>query len=212
MSIAIGINAVGYFSAGPTPSFLLEKGELRNHPLWTTAFYFHVAAAVVCLSVGPLLMVSRLVRSKRWRGREIHTVLGYVYLNAVLWVAAPMGLIISPVSKGGALAAAGFIVTGILWWYTTWRGYTAIRGGDTRGHICFMVRSYAIALSAIAFRIIQVALSVVLDNYPNYIASVWLSLLVSVWLSEACIARHFPDQCVLRWSIFSFRNLSQGKV
>lgn len=52
-----------------------------------------------------------------------------------------------------------------------------------------MVRSFSIALSAVFFRVIQTGLGWV-DVAPetNYIASIWLSLLASVWLAESCIA------------------------
>ena len=192
---AILYNAKVYFQSGPTPVFLLEKGELRHHVLWRTAFLFHIVGAIVCLAAGPLLMFGRLIRQK-----QFHRVVGYIYLNAVLWIAAPTGLIISPVAKGGWISAAGFTLTGVLWWVASWFSYRAIRRGDVPAHICWAVRSYAIALSAVAFRVIQIALSFVLNNQANYVASVWLSLIASIWISEICIARHYcRNQSTSRW-------------
>lgn len=184
------VNSTIYFRNVPTPNFLLEKGELRFSPLWRTAFYFHVIASCVCLATGPFLMIPKLIGFRR-----LHAVLGYAYLNAVLWVAAPTGLIISPVAKGGPISAAGFFITGLMWWYATWLGYRAIRhrhNFDLTAHICWMVRSYAIALSAVAFRVIQQMLAYdPFDANTNYTLSVWLSLVVSLWISETCIHRQF---------------------
>ncbi len=186
-------NATIYFRNVPTPTFLLEKGDLRFSPLWRTAFFFHVIASCVCLATGPLLMIPKLIGFRR-----LHAVLGYTYLNAVLWIAAPTGLIISPVAKGGPISAAGFFITGLMWWYATWLGYRAIRSRhsfDLTAHICWMVRSYAIALSAVAFRIIQQALAYgPFDANTNYTLSVWLSLFVSLWISETCICRQFKNR------------------
>ncbi|NND96467.1 MAG: DUF2306 domain-containing protein [Pirellulaceae bacterium] len=189
-TVSIWISATTYFRPGPTPLFLLEKGDLQDNVFWRTAFYFHVIGSCLCLAAGPLLMIGRLIR---WR--SFHRVVGYFYLNSVLWVAAPCGLMISPNAKAGQMAAAGFLLTGVLWWTTTWLAYRSIRGGDLSSHIRWAVRSYAIALSAIAFRFIQLALSqnifgFQMDHDSNYIASVWLSLIVSVWISETCISRH----------------------
>lgn len=188
-SLGILVAVTVYFDSMRTAIFLLEKGELRHHPLWKTAFYFHIIGSCICLAIGPLLMFLRLIRVRRF-----HAVVGYVYLNAVLWVAAPTGLIISPVAKAGWLSALGFIVTGVLWWWCTWRGYKTIGEIDVRPHIFWMLRSYSIALSAVWFRVVQHLMAFAVPNVSdsfNYIASVWLSLLISLWISEACIRRHF---------------------
>ena len=134
-------------------------------------------------------MIMRLIRLRRF-----HAAVGYVYLNAVLWIAAPTGLIISPASKGGSIAAAGFLVTGLLWWYTTWMGYRTIRVKKRGAHVTWMIRSYSIALSAVWFRAIQILLAAgipSIDNTTIYIASVWLSLLASLLISEASILSIF---------------------
>lgn len=189
VSALILMNASIYFRSGPTPIFLLEKGDLRFDSLWRTAFFFHVIGACVCLAIGPLLMIRRLIRYQR-----LHAVLGYTYVNAVIWVAGPTGMIISPTAKGGALAALGFLVTGLFWWLSTWLGYRAIKKNEMTSHIRWMVRSYSIALTAVWFRIIQIGLSFAFNNTSSYIAAVWLSLLVSIWVSETCISRHFKTK------------------
>src|SRR5690349_14607025 len=109
-------NNANYFSAGPTPRFLLEKGSWAQSPLWLSAFYFHIVGASICLAAGTPLMFPRWTRKyPAWHRR-----LGYVYLNVVLWMAAPTGLMMAPVAKGGLWGAAGFTLAGLLWWQTTW--------------------------------------------------------------------------------------------
>jgi len=186
---AIIISNAIYFQSAATPRFLLEKGDLARASWWLAAFYFHVVGASVCLIAGTPLMFPQWTR----RHPAWHRFLGYIYLNAVLWMAAPSGLVLSLTAKGGLLGTSGFALAGVLWWSSTWSGYRAIRQGQVQAHIRAMVRSYSWALSAPAFRAIQAALFLLgLDDSPNYIASLWLSIAASVWLAESHLHRNQP--------------------
>jgi hypothetical protein len=178
-------NAI-YLDGGTTPRFLLEKGHWARNPLWLAAFYFHVAGASVCLAAGtPLMFPSWTRKHPKW-----HRWLGYVYLNAVLWMASPSGIALALTAKGGLLGTTGFVLAGGLWWCTTWYGYRAIRRGDVPGHIRAMVRSYSWALSAPVFRVFQLMLFLLgLEDGTNYIVSLWLSIAASVWLAESYLYR-----------------------
>ena len=111
-SLAIVISNAIYFDGGPTPRFLLEKGSWAHTPWWLATFYAHIAGASICLLAGTPLMFPRWTS----RHRAWHRRLGYVYFNAVLWVAAPSGLALALTAKGGAWGTLGFAVAGILWW------------------------------------------------------------------------------------------------
>ena len=76
-------------------------------------------------------MVMRLIQTRRF-----HSFIGYIYLNTVLWIAAPTGLLISSASKGGFWAATGFLITGIYWWISTWLGYQTIQSADRKRPRC----------------------------------------------------------------------------
>jgi hypothetical protein len=175
-----------YFSGGERPRFLLEKGDWARNPWWLAAFYFHVVGASACLAVGAPLMFPQWTRSHpAWHRR-----LGYVYLNAVLWTAAPSGIALALAAKGGLWGTTGFTLAGVLWWQTTWSGYRAIRRRDVGGHVRAMVRSYSWALSAPAFRAIQAALyGVGVADSTNYTVSLWLSIAASVCLAESFLGR-----------------------
>lgn len=184
------LNNLVYFDGGATPRFLLEKGDLAHHPLWRTALYFHVLSASICLAAGFPLMFPR------WTGRHPagHRLLGYVYINSVLWMAAPTGLLMAPVAKGGWWGSAGFALMAALWWHTTWSGYRAIVEGRLADHVQAMVRSYSLALSAPVFRVFQAILfGCELDDELNYIVSLWLSIAASVFLSESFRQRRAID-------------------
>lgn len=183
------INNAVYFQNGGEPRFFLEKGAVVAMPIWRAAFYFHVVGASICLVTGIPLMFSKLLRYRR-----LHRNLGYLYLNSVLWMAAPAGLVMAPFAKGGTLGVLGFSLLGMLWWWTTWTGYLSIRRNDLPGHIRGMVRSYSLALSALSFRLFQAGLFYAgLADRSNYIVSLWLSLAASLWLSETCLQRRLPS-------------------
>lgn len=174
-----------YFLEDVTPIFLFEKGSLRHWAVWRTALYFHIVGAGLCLATGLPLMFKQLLRFKL-----LHRVLGYIYFNSVLWVAAPAGLIMAPFAKGGFWGAAGFILTGVPWWVTTWLGYRAIRRREIEQHVRWMIRSFSLALSAIWFRLIQYSLfHCGMEDQSNYLLSLWLSLGVSLFTAEMCIVR-----------------------
>jgi hypothetical protein len=174
------------YLSGQQPRFLWEKGELASSPLWLAAFYFHIAGASVCLAAGfPLMFPRWTQKHPLW-----HRGLGYVYFTSVLWMAAPSGVALAFTAKGGPLGTLGFALGGALWWYTTWTGYRAIRRGQVAEHIRAMIRSYSLALSAPAFRLIQAGLFFAgLNDAANYIVSLWLSIVVSVVLAESCLHR-----------------------
>jgi len=180
------LNNTIYLQVGATPRFLLEKAELTRSSWWIALFYFHVVGASVSLVAGTLLMFPEWTLSHPvW-----HRLLGYIYVNAVLWMAAPSGLALATTAKGGLWGTIGFALAGAFWWGTTWSGYCAIRRGDIPAHIRAMVRSYSWALSAPAFRSIQAILMLLgLEDTTNYIVSLWLSIVASIWLAESYLHR-----------------------
>lgn len=180
-------NTLVYFQSEFVPGFLVEKGEIAKNRIWSAAFYFHVTSSCVVMVAGTFLFFSQLLKYRR-----LHLILGYIYINGVLWIAAPTGLIMSPFAKGGLPGAVGFAATGILWWYVTWKGYQAIRQKRVNDHIMWMVRSWCLSLSAVMFRVLHVGLAIPgFAPLTNYVMSIWLSLIVNVWFAEFFIARNF---------------------
>ena len=179
-------NSHVYFDGGPKARFFYEKGAVAETGWWKAAFYFHVLAASTCLLVGiPLMFPAWTKRHPQW-----HRGLGYLYINAVLWVAVPTGMILAVVAKGGWLSSVGFGFAGVMWWGTTWVGYTTIRDGQITPHIRAMIRSYCWALSAPIFRLVQISLLPLdLSDDANYVWSLWLSSAAAMVLAETCLWR-----------------------
>jgi uncharacterized membrane protein len=189
----IVLNSLPYFSSRMNLAFLVEKGELAYDPTWRWCFLGHVLGGIVCLITAPFLFWNGLLR----RAPRLHRVLGRVYGAIVLGCAAPAGLYLALFAKGGPAGKAGFLVLGLLWWGATARGVQAIVSRRVAEHRRWMVRSYALALSAVFFRLFHVSFYVVgMADEPNYILSLWLSLAASLVAGEAVVRRSPSDAAI----------------
>jgi hypothetical protein len=180
------VNSLPYFSMRRNFAFLSEKGPLVADPLWRGCFYGHVLGGVVCFLTGPFLLWNRLLA----RFPKLHRRLGRLYGVVVLGWAGPTGLYLACHAKGGVPGRAAFLLLGLLWWGSTARGVQAIVARRTAEHRAWMLRSYAIALSAVFFRIAHAALFWAgLPDETNYVWSLWFSLAASLAAGEALVRR-----------------------
>jgi uncharacterized membrane protein len=119
------------------------------------AFYAHVVAGGVALVCAPFQLWAGLRRRRpgvhRWTGRA------YVAAVAVGGVA---GLVLVPVNQAGLVGTLGFGALAVLWLWTTWRGYRAVRGGDVAAHQDWMTRSFALTYAGVTLRLWTTALVV----------------------------------------------------
>jgi len=189
----IVVNSLPYFSSRTNLAFLVEKGTLASDPAWRLCFLGHVLGGIVCLVTAPFLFWTRLLR----KAPRLHRVLGRVYGAMVLGCAAPAGLYLSAFAKGGVAGKAGFLVLGLLWWGATARGIQAIAARRAAEHRRWMVRSYALALSAVFFRLFHVGFYWAgLADEPNYVLSLWLSLAASLVAGEVVVRRSPADAAI----------------
>ena len=108
----------------------------------------------------------------------------------VLGWGGPAGIALAFGAKGGIAGKSGFLLLGVLWWSATCLGLRAILARRLAAHVAWMARSYAVATSALTFRIFHVGLYALgVPDGPNYIASIWLSLVVSLVAGELLAAR-----------------------
>lgn len=99
----IACSSLLYVTAAETPRFMLDKGPWAGQPWWLTTFSCHVVTASFSLLVGiPLMIPSWMRRHPAW-----HRLFGYAYVNAVLWMAAPTGLVLPLTATGGLLGTLG---------------------------------------------------------------------------------------------------------
>jgi len=176
------INTVPYYTFSRDQDFLLSKGDLVNNILWRTCFYLHITGAMVSLVVGLPQCFVWLVK----KYRNLHKTLGKIYVIAILVVACPTGFFMSFFTNGGIMGVIPFMSIAVLWFITTYVGYRYIKNKKVMEHNVWMIRSYALTLSALTFRLYQIIFHFGMDIDPvdNYILSLWVSLLGNIALGE----------------------------
>jgi hypothetical protein len=175
-----------YLSTDRRYAFLVERQALTDGRLWYTCFYLHVLAGIVALLTAPPLLWSGSVH----RVGRLHRVLGKVHLLAVLGWLVPTGAGLTPFAKGGVFGQIAFaLLVAFLACYTV-LGLRALRRADLAAHARWMVRSYAVLLSAAAFRIVHTGIQhFVVDWEDGYAVATWLSLLLSLAAGEVACRR-----------------------
>jgi hypothetical protein len=183
-TLLITFSSVPYFSFQNTVGILPEKSTALSDPIWRLAFYIHIAFGLPSLVIGIPQFSRQLLRHKR----EWHKKIGRFYIMAVNYAVAPTGMYMAFYAKFGFWSGLGFFVMGILMIWFNIKGIQAIRDKKLDKHVAWMTRSYAIATSALTFRIYHLLFDAMGMPYAdNYIISVWLSMIGNLWLGEAAI-------------------------
>jgi hypothetical protein len=179
-------NTIPYFSFSRDFSFIQERAVLFLKPVYTFSFYLHIFAGMFCIGTA-LLQFSSLILKKR---RTIHVWSGRIYVMVVLLLGAPTGLYMSFFAKGGFAERGLFMFMAISWFFFTIKGFSSILKKQVLAHKIWMMRSYAMALTAVTFRVYYIILY--LYNIPlkmNYEVSLWISVAGNLMIAEYLIYR-----------------------
>lgn len=141
----------------------------------------HVAGASTALLIGSV-QFSAVLRA-RWP--QVHRWTGRVYVLSCL-TGGVGGIFLAFGSTAGPIATAGFALLGLAWVVTTaqgWRYALLRRFGDHRG---WMIRSWALTLSAVTLRIYLPLTSLLgLPFLESYRAISFLAWVPNLLLAEA---------------------------
>jgi uncharacterized membrane protein len=124
------------------------------------------------------------------KNRKIfHRWMGYLYVIDVLVMAGPSGFILGMFANGGLFAKVSFMLLSILWILFTAKAVLEIRKGHHRAHQVWMIRSYALTLSAISLRLFAWILPrlIQLPAVELYTLIAWLSWTVNLLLAEVIV-------------------------
>jgi uncharacterized membrane protein len=171
-------------------SFLMIKQtEITTLPEYRYIFYAHVYTSIFVLLFGAI----QFFTFTSWAGKKLHRLSGYQYVFLLLAFAAPSGLYMGFHANGGWLSKLSFILLSILWWFTTWRAMQAVRARDFATHRNWMIRSYALCLSAVTLRMWKVAIVTFFYLPPMdvYMIIAWLGWVPNLIIAEILIARKF---------------------
>jgi uncharacterized membrane protein len=176
---------VGYASFRDDAQFLAVKQAYIHNPVWKTAFYIHVFSAIIALFAGFTQFSPDILRGNP----QIHRLVGKIYVVIVLFINFPVGLIMGVYANGGIPCKIAFLLLDSLWFYFTLRAYLCAKSRRFAEHKNYMIRSYALTLSAITLRTWNLVLSNSFDinAVDQYVVTAWLGFVPNLMVAEVLI-------------------------
>ena len=185
-SLLLVYNTLPYFSFSKSFSFIEERTFLFEGNLYNACFYIHIFAGMLCITTA-LIQFSRYILKK---SKAIHRWSGKIYVFVVLFLGAPTGLYMSFFAKGSFWERALFMFMAIFWFITTFYGLKVIHKKNVLAHKIWMMRSYAMAMTAVTFRVYHIVFYLVgWGHLENYEVSLWLSVIGNMLFTEYIIYR-----------------------
>jgi hypothetical protein len=176
--------------------FLLTKQKVYHISYWRYSFYAHVFASILVLPAG-FTQFSRRFFGGRWHRR-----LGRLYLFTVLLVSAPTGLLMGFHANGGLAAKASFVLLSLFWFASTLFALLAVKRKEFEAHGEWMLFSYALALSAITFRLYAFGadlFDVRARPQEVYVTLAWLSWVPNLLVAQVMIRAGFISRLYQRY-------------
>ena len=162
--------------------FLQLKQGYIDITEWRIAFFIHVFTSILVLLAG----FSQFNKSILKGHPKLHRSLGYVYIVNILLVTGPASLLMSFYANGGLGSQVGFVLLAVLWIYFTVRAlYEAVKK-RFKAHRIYMIRSFALTLSAITLRCWKVFFANFTDIPPmdRYRLIAWLGWTLNLLIAE----------------------------
>ncbi|MEZ5039473.1 MAG: DUF2306 domain-containing protein [Saprospiraceae bacterium] len=174
-----------YTSGALDIDFLLTKQHIIHLLHYRFAFYFHIFTSLFVLLAGILQFSGFFLR--KWP--LLHRWIGRSYVFIILCISGPAAMVMSFYANGGWMSRISFIILTALWWWFTWKAYQTARQRAFATHGEFMIRSYALTLSAITLRIYQFLLGTfwLMDPQFQYLLVAWGSWVINLGLAEGLI-------------------------
>jgi len=166
-------------------AFLQLKQEYIHIDSWRIAFFIHVYTSMLVLLAGFTQFSGRLLRQQP----KLHRLFGYIYIIDVLMITGPAGMLMSFYANGGISSRIAFVLLSVLWMGSTAMALYQVKKKDFTAHRSWMIRSYALTLSAVTLRIWKVVLANYTDIHPldRYRIIAWLGWGLNLLLAEGVI-------------------------
>lgn len=170
-------------------AFLRIKQDYIRLPHYPIAFFIHVFSSIFVLFAG-FTQFSRTIRRKYF---WLHKYSGWIYVIITVFLAAPSGLIIGIYANGGIWSQVAFCLLGIFWFGFTVISMFKLRQKDIIGHQQWILRSFALALSAITLRAWKYALVAIFHPRPMDVYQIvaWLGWVLNLVIIEIYIYKRW---------------------
>jgi len=169
--------------------FLRIKQQYISIDHWRIAFFIHVYASIWVLLAGFTQFSKKLLRNRP----KLHRFFGYIYVIDVLLITGPAGLLMGFYANGGLTSRIGFVALAVLWLFFTGMALIKAKQKDFKAHRRYMIRSYAMTLSALTLRAWKYAINNTMELPPMdvYRAVAWLgwvpNLIIAEWIGRTKI-------------------------
>ena len=185
-AVFIALVSFRYLSFQPIDLISNKAPHIRSSVLWLTAFYLHIGLGALALLIGGFQFIGKL----RDKFTGVHRTVGKIYIASV-FVSAAAGLGIAVFADGGIAAKLGFAALALLWFYSNYRAYSAIRRVDITEHRAWMIRNYALTFAAVTLRLWLPLFLAGLRMEFNvaYPIIAWLSWVPNIIVAELIVRR-----------------------
>lgn len=172
-----------YFPIRDDVGFLQFKKEYLHILPWKIAFYAHVFTIAFALFAGFTQFSNHILKEHR----KLHRTMGKIYVYDIFINFIP-AFIMAIYANGQMPSKIAFVILDCLWLWFTYKAVAEIKRGNIRSHKNFMIRSYALTLSAVTLRLWKpiIASIVEIDALHLYMIISWMgfvpNLLFAEWL------------------------------
>ncbi|MEZ5047231.1 MAG: DUF2306 domain-containing protein [Chitinophagaceae bacterium] len=169
-------------------AFLRIKQYALAYPYYLTAFYIHVFSSIVLIPLGGLQFFKQIQSTKKW-----HRLLGLLYVFLIVCLAAPSGFLIGLHANGGFMSILAFCSLSIIWFFSTWKAFSLAKQKQIIKHQQWMIRSYALTLSAITLRFWKQFIVYFFHPKPMDVYQIvaWLAWVLNLFIAEFFIFYYF---------------------
>ncbi len=187
-TLLMGRITLDYWPPRRDAGFLQIKQQYLGIIHWEVAFWVHVAVSMLPLLAGFTQFAPWVLR--RWP--VVHRGMGRVYVVAVCFVTGPASLVMAIYANGGLGSRLAFGTLALLWLATTAHGWRLALRRQWARHGEWMLRSYALTLSAITLRAWKFGIVWLFEPRPMdvYRIVAWLGFVPNLLLAEWLIRRH----------------------
>ncbi len=126
----------------------------------------------------------------------MHKTLGITYIIVLLFITGPAAFIMSLYATGGRITQTSFTLLSILWIGFTYIAYLKIRRRTILSHVKWMIRSYALTLSAVTLRLYAFLFdyfNVDIGPKETYTILAYASWIPNLILAEILIRWKYPE-------------------
>ena len=199
---------VAYIPYNTDVGFLQIKQDYIDIDHWRIAFFIHVYASMWALLAGFTQFSSQIQTFYP----QVHRALGYVYVTNVLLITGPAALVMSVYANGGPTSKIAFGLLAIGWITFTALALRKAALGDFAAHRNFMIRSYALTLSALTLRAWKWSItnSVELPPMDVYRMVAWLGWVPNILIAELLIRRSVLMKRSERSRVFGRKAMSSN--